>query len=731
MAGRSNFRMSGFTLLVFLGALITAGCSSDDDAAPPAEATATPTSDVAEPTPTVIAVSPGIGLIADIVGVSVNGDERLVVDFLLTDDMGRAVRPTLGATQNPVEARVRFTVARFERYSGGGGLGNTFDRYVNIVNETRPSYDGNGALETIDVGMGMYRFTFSVALGEGHDVDATYSVGMQADRNVSGRTFSANPVFDFVPAGGEPEIRAGVTTAQCNTCHDPLRVHGTRFEVRLCITCHTEASVDELGRSVDFRNMVHKIHAGADLPSVADGPPGSFYGLFSSFQRSDIIFAEKAADGTVSGIRFPRPLNDCASCHADGPTANYHLEKASTAACSTCHDDVNPSLNETAAGPPGTNHFQERAFADGQCAACHEAQMQEEFDISVAGAHVIPERSSQLAGINVSIEGITDHLAQQTPLVSFRVTDNSGTPITDFSGFNRLAFVLAGPTDDYESLAVNVAVGGGASGTLTGPDGNGQFQYRLPAPLPEDASGTWAIGAEARRSVMVGGRSVNEAAVNPVVTFSTDDSAPLIRREVVGNDNCVACHGEFSRGFSIHGNLRNQVEFCVMCHNANESDHARRSRDPEAVAAGASNETIDFKVMIHKIHRGENLAQHPYLLYGFGPAPANFSVHDFSHVMYPGDLRNCDTCHVAGSYTIPPFPRAGTLGSLVTAIDPLDGSEVELARLGPVTSACTSCHDSDASLAHAETQTAAGGNESCGVCHGENRSHPVPALHAR
>lgn len=716
--------MHGWCALLAAAFLIA--CGSDDDSAP--APTPTATAAPVAPTPTALPVAPGAGMITHIIDAIVDDLGRIAVDFVLTDDAGRAIRPTLSATQNPLEARVRFTAARFERYAGGGDLGTAFERYVNIVNATRPAYDGRGSLEAIDLGRGLFRFTFAVTLADGSDPTASYSIGMQADRSAGGRTYSANPVFDFVPAGGEPSIRAGVATAQCNTCHDPLQAHGSRFEVRLCITCHTEAAVDELGRSVDFRDMVHKIHAGVDLPSVADGPPGAYYGLFSSFQRQDIVFARKGDDGGVTGVRFPRPLSDCTSCHSDAPTADYHTSKASTVACTSCHDDVNPSLQDSAAGPPGTNHFEQRGFADGQCAACHEAQMQEEFDTSVAGSHVIPERSTQLAGLAVIIDAIDDHRAQQTPLISFRVTDDGGIPLTDLSQLNRLAFVFAGPTEDYDRYTTAVAVGGGAGGMLVGPDAGGQFQYRPPAALPADATGTWTLGAEARRNVTVGGRTVNEAAVNPVVAFAVDESPPAARRDVVADDNCTACHGEFSRGFSVHGNLRNRVEMCVLCHVANESDYARRSRDADAVAAGDRNETIDFKVMIHKIHRGEHLQRQPYLLYGFGPPPANFSVHDFSHLLYPGDLRNCQACHLPATWTLPPFP-GGALATRITAIDPQDGSEVDIGHVGPITSACTSCHDGESARIHASGQTAANGDESCTVCHAEGRPFPVSAAH--
>src|SRR5262249_31076973 len=147
----------------------------------------------------------------------------------------------------------------------------------------------------------------------------------------------------------------------------------------------------------------------------------------------------------------------------------------------------------------------------------------------------------------------------------------------------------------------------------------GAFQFTPNAALPANATGTWALGAEARRSVqLTSSVSATEAAVNPVVTFTVDDSAPLARRTVAENARCGSCHGEFSKDFSIHGGLRNQIEYCVLCHNPNADDGARRTRDPAAVAAGEQTATIDFKVLIHKIHRGENLEQKPYIVYGFG-----------------------------------------------------------------------------------------------------------------
>ncbi len=709
-----------------LAALLVGGCGDDDDGG--ARPTATPTVTVA-PTapPTAPPQAPGAGLQGDILDVEVDGGE-VRVTFTLTDDAGNPIRPQNQNATSDDTARVRFTLAHVEVYEGGGEFDTEFSRYVNDIDRTTPRYDNTGVIDTVDAAAGIYQYTFATRLAGDADLSQTYSVGLQVNRPFQGANLSANRVFDVVPAGGEPQIRAGVTTAACNTCHDPLQAHGSRREVRLCTLCHTQAATDEEGTSIDLSVMVHKIHAGTHLPSVVNGPPGARY------EVAGAVFAEKHADGTVTGVGFPRPLNDCQTCHADGATAHYYAERPSAAVCTSCHDDVNPSLVETAAGPPGTNHLQNRGFADGDCRFCHLAEANDEFDVSVPGAHLIPERSAQLDGLHVEITGVASHGAGETPMVSFRVTDNAGQALRDLSGLNRLGFTLGGPTTDYARTIAVTAVGGGANGTLAGPDAGGTFTYTLAAPLPADAQGTWALGVEARRAVTLQAPegetvSVNEAARNQVVTFAVGDEEAAVRRMVVDDTKCETCHGEFSKGFSVHGNLRNATEYCVLCHNPNASDVARRSRDAEAVAAGDATASIEFKTMIHKIHTGADLANQPYEIYGFGPAPANFGVFDFGHVLFPGDRRNCETCHAEETYLLP-LP-AGVLPTRLAHLDPATGMEIVDGHLGPITAACTSCHDSAEAVAHAETQTGGDGAEACVVCHGEGREFAVSSSHAR
>ena len=699
------------------------------------------------PTPAPTPSGPaGAGVKAEILSAELGEGGQVTVIFSLTDDAGEPITATLSRAEGDQQARVRFTIARLEEYAGGGDLGNTFLRYVNLVNETRPAYDRDGALELIDGNRGTWRYVFASSAGTVVPGD-TYTVGMQVDREYAGIEEWANPVFDFVPDGGTPTVWEDVTTDQCNVCHQPLIAHGNRREVRLCTLCHTYAATDEKGTTIDLRNMIHKIHAGKQLPSVVDGPPGSQYAIYSGFAMRDVVFAQKQADGEVTGVGFPRPLEECLTCHATGPTSEFYKTKPATAACATCHDNVNPSTQPTQAGPPGTNH-PPGAFQDGQCSACHKSEMSHEFDISVPGAHVVPEQSTQLQGLNINLLDVRSHDAGQSPTVSFSVTTNAGAPLRDLTGLNRLAFVISGPTTEYLRLLQATVVGGGAAGTLVGPDANGVFDYTFASTIPAEATGTWSLGAEARQNVpLTDTITAVEAAPNPVVNFLVDGSSGGLqlaahdvpaefsepgttpRRTVVDNQKCYACHGVFSKGFEIHGGLRNRIEYCVLCHNPDQTDAARRRNDPAEVAAGAQNASIDFKVLPHKIHRGEHLTQQPYLVFGFGPAPQNYTIHNFGEVLFPGDLRKCDRCHVDDSQLIPPFPSTAR-GTLQTHLNPSDGSSVVDGVIPPISSACTACHDSDEAWAHVESQTTSSGSESCEVCHGEGRPYAVSVVHS-
>jgi len=121
-----------------------------------------------------------------------------------------------------------------------------------------------------------------------------------------------------------------------------------------------------------------------------------------------------------------------------------------------------------------------------------------------------------------------------------------------------------------------------------------------------------------------------------------------------------------------------------------------------------------MKYMVHKIHAGEEL-ERGYVVIG-----RNGSVNDFSDVVYPGDLRNCEKCHVNDSYLLP-LPD----GLLPTTTE-RDFFDPTL----PVSAACLSCHDGQDAAAHAETMTS-GLGEACSACHGQGKEFDVEKVHAR
>jgi len=125
-------------------------------------------------------------------------------------------------------------------------------------------------------------------------------------------------------------------------------------------------------------------------------------------------------------------------------------------------------------------------------------------------------------------------------------------------------------------------------------------------------------------------------------------------------------------------------------------------------------QSIDFRYMIHKIHRGLEL-ENGYVVYGY-----RSSLHDFSEVEYPGDLRNCEACHDGGSYQLP----------LNSDLEPVTTPRDVWTPMLPETAACLSCHDGSSTAVHADSNTSDLG-EACATCHGVGRSFSVDSVHAR
>src|SRR5208282_1450283 len=160
-------------------------------------------------------------------------------------------------------------------------------------------------------------------------------------------------------------------------------------------------------------------------------------------------------------------------------------------------------------------------------------------------------------------------------------------------------------------------------------DGNGNCTYTFTHIVPAIATGTYAIGVEARRTdIVLAGttaqQSITYGAPNKVVYFSVDGSPVADRRTVVQLSNCNQCHVSLQ----VHGGLRNNTEYCVMCHNPSNTDASTRANAQVAADKAAPPQGINFNLLVHRIHDGINVVPaggKPYVVVGFGGSHNDFS----------------------------------------------------------------------------------------------------------
>lgn len=181
------------------------------------------------------------------------------------------------------------------------------------------------------------------------------------------------------------------------------------------------------------------------------------------------------------------------------------------------------------------------------------------------------------------------------------------------------------------------------------PVGDGEYLYKFSNKLPAniDRTATHVIGVYGNRNLTEFDLGTDRD--DDVFLFVPDGSAVKLTRDVVRTATCNNCHDPLS----LHGGNRRSVELCVICHQPQSSDPV-------------SGNTVDFKVMIHKIHTSKNL---PSVVSG---GKYTIGRDDFSEIGFPAypDTRNCTVCH-----------------------DQTSGATQKEAYLTPSRAACGSCHD--------------------------------------
>jgi hypothetical protein len=672
------------------------------------------------------------GLTATITGAKVASDGTIQAQFSVTDPKGLGLDRT-GVT-TPGTISTSFLIAYLPQGQ------NQYTSYITRpassavtgISTQQPTTDSGGTYQ--QTGDGQYTYTFKNKLPVGFDAAATHTVGMYASRNLSEFNLGTNyadSVFSFVPNGAAvAEVHDEIRTISCNKCHDPLSAHGgPRKSVPLCVMCHQSQLVDpDTGNSVDMKVFIHKIHMGSQLPSVVAGTPYQIIG----FQQSV---------NDYSTVVFPADIRNCTFCHEGGaakppasgqpgqggitaasapsgsacgsvgnpgcnadlaafPPAHvdYWLTHPSRAACGSCHDNVNFAT--------GQNHVNLPQPDDNQCASCHIIQGELPLDASILGAHVIPQFAPGLPGVVFKLDKVDNGAAGKAPTVTFELHDKSGNAILP-SDMNFLNLVMAGPTADYQNLVsedARKAVGQ-----------NGTYSYTFTATVPANATGTYTMGIEGYKNATLlpnttKSQTVRDVGFNQVMDFSVDGSDVAPHPVEVGQAQCNSCHF----ALALHGTIRQNVQYCLLCHNPTATDASQRP------AADNPPQTIDLPVMIHRIHKGETAEAGgqltPFIIWGFGQRAV-----DLSDARYPGDLRDCSQCHVNG-YEQAPAPDGRIAVTNPRAfIDPMP----------PTAAACTACHTAKDAVAHTALQTSATLGESCGVCHGLGTDFEVDKVHAQ
>jgi OmcA/MtrC family decaheme c-type cytochrome len=279
---------------------------------------------------------------------------------------------------------------------------------------------------------------------------------------------------------------------------------------------------------------------------------------------------------------------------------------------------------------------------------------------------------------------------------------NNGTSSTWQSYINRIEQPGSGAWWGTTPTRQATTESGAASGGSFKDNGDGTYSYKLSKDLsaytPADAQGpavafdaslTHRVGLELRGT---GANGTNNGTNNPVFSWlpATGATTNLLTRDIVSDKECDACHAKLA----LHGGPRTDVQYCVLCHNPGTTD-------------SQSGNTLDFKVMIHKIHSGAKLPSvvaDPskgavpapgvgFVIWGFGG-----SLNNFNGVVFPQDTRNCTTCHntadpnAADAANYQSVPNSAACGGCHDTINFITGLNHGPTNQ-PVTDAdCVTCH---------------------------------------
>lgn len=255
-----------------------------------------------------------------------------------------------------------------------------------------------------------------------------------------------------------------------------------------------------------------------------------------------------------------------------------------------------------------------------------------------------------------------------------------------------LAYTTRTSTSTFNNQsAIQAAVDSGGTWAKVA-DGQYTYTFKTKAPAGYDATAVHAIGVYANRVLTDFGMGTYLS--DDVYYFVPSTGAKVGNpRQIIMTATCQKCHGP---NFGHHGlSGRTSLQMCDLCHTPQTTDPS-------------SGNTVDFKVLIHKIHSGSSL---PSVVAGgkfFIGAPPNAS--DFSTVAFPSPLNKCEVCHDQNSgaslanayYTRPSRAACGSCHDNVNFATGQNHSGANLPQFDD--NLCNTCHipqgefDFDASI---------------------------------